>query len=120
MRVLDMYLDYVNNFLLIDHFAEHYGITVDRAVRVIRVGRHLSNKPPQFKKLRWDEETPERMMIVGGEIQMIDGSDVREYLKSFMEAFGIPDKMPVSLMTTCTSENMRSEIMFWRAAGGLG
>ena len=36
-----MYLDWVNNFLTVDVFAEHYGITKEQAEGIISIGRTL-------------------------------------------------------------------------------
>lgn len=38
---VDMYLDWVNNFLTIEVFAEHYDITIEKANRVINIGRKV-------------------------------------------------------------------------------
>lgn len=38
-----MYLDWVNNFLTIERFAEYYGIRLGTARMIIRVGR-LNNQ----------------------------------------------------------------------------
>ena len=43
MKILEMYLDYVNNFLSVDFFAEYYSISVDEANRVINEGRKIKN-----------------------------------------------------------------------------
>ncbi len=41
-EIQGMYLDYFNNFLTVDVFAEHYGITKDQALGIISLGRSLS------------------------------------------------------------------------------
>lgn len=38
-KVLNMYLDWFNNFLTLDRFAEHYDISQDKAIRIIDLGR---------------------------------------------------------------------------------
>ena len=43
-KYVELYLDYVNNFLTIERFAEYYGMSVDYANHVIEVGRKLNNK----------------------------------------------------------------------------
>lgn len=35
----NLYLDYFNNFLTLDCFAEHYGMTRKKAEQAIRIGR---------------------------------------------------------------------------------
>ena len=42
------YLDYLNNYLSIDKFAEHRGLTYDEAECLINVGRScFTNKHPE-------------------------------------------------------------------------
>jgi hypothetical protein len=42
------YLDYLNNYLSIDKFAEHRGLTYDEAEWLINVGRScFTNKHPE-------------------------------------------------------------------------
>lgn len=41
--ILDMYLDYVNNFLTVEKFAEHYNITENLAKAIINAGKILNN-----------------------------------------------------------------------------
>lgn len=51
-----LYIDYVNNFLTVANFANHYDITHDEALYIIRLGRkiddllcHLSDRYSQCK-----------------------------------------------------------------------
>lgn len=37
-----MYLDYVNNFITVSKFADHYGITENEANIIIDAGRKIS------------------------------------------------------------------------------
>ena len=37
----EIYLDYFNNYLTIDKFAEHNGITIDMARELIAIGRYI-------------------------------------------------------------------------------
>ena len=39
MKIQDYYLDYLNNFLTLEKFAEHYGISVDLATLLVKEGR---------------------------------------------------------------------------------
>lgn len=41
--MINMYLDYVNNFLTIERFAEYYNLSVDGAKFVISEGRNLNS-----------------------------------------------------------------------------
>ncbi len=41
-KIQKMYLDYVNNFLSIDKFAEHYGITKKQAISIINKGKKIN------------------------------------------------------------------------------
>jgi hypothetical protein len=42
-RIILMYLDYFNNFLTVDSFAEHYNIDRNKALNIIARGRELFN-----------------------------------------------------------------------------
>lgn len=42
-RIILMYLDYWNNFLTVDSFAEHYNLDRDRALNIISRGSKLYN-----------------------------------------------------------------------------
>lgn len=42
-RLVNTYLDWVNNFLTVEAFAEHYGLEVAAARIVIETGRNLHN-----------------------------------------------------------------------------
>lgn len=42
-RLILMYLDYKNNFLTVDYFAEHYNIDRNKALNIIARGRELFN-----------------------------------------------------------------------------
>ena len=39
----ELYLDWVNNFLTVERFAEHHNMTVEHANDIIRVGRATDN-----------------------------------------------------------------------------
>ncbi len=39
--IKNMFLDYVNNFLSVYRFAEHYNLDEDQAYRIIDIGRQL-------------------------------------------------------------------------------
>ena len=41
-KLINMYLDYYNNFLSVEGFANYYGL--DNAQRVINIGRELYNR----------------------------------------------------------------------------
>jgi len=42
-RIILMYLDYWNNFLTVDSFAEYYNIDRNKAFNIIERGRELFN-----------------------------------------------------------------------------
>lgn len=42
-KFTEMYLDYVNNFLSVERFAEYYGITLHSARELIELGAIVSN-----------------------------------------------------------------------------
>lgn len=41
VKLLTMYLDWANNFLTVSCFAEYYGIGIDKANRIINIGRKI-------------------------------------------------------------------------------
>jgi hypothetical protein len=43
-KLMDLYLDWVNNFLTVERFAEYYELSLERAHRVINLGRTLHEK----------------------------------------------------------------------------
>jgi hypothetical protein len=42
--MITMYLDYVNNFLTVERFANYYGLTIKGAKSVIENGRKLNEE----------------------------------------------------------------------------
>ena len=44
MNYQEYFIDYVNNFLTVECFAEHYGFTISEANNVINIGRAYNNK----------------------------------------------------------------------------
>lgn len=42
IRIENMYLDWLNNFLTIDAFADYYEISRLKALRIISIGHHLN------------------------------------------------------------------------------
>jgi hypothetical protein len=46
-KIENMYLDWLNNFLTIDAFADYYEISRFKALRIISIGYHLN-------KLKYD------------------------------------------------------------------
>jgi hypothetical protein len=41
-KIENMYLDWFNNFLTIDEFADYYEISRFKALRIISIGYHLN------------------------------------------------------------------------------
>ena len=39
-----IYLDWYNNFVTIDCFADYYNISIDKAERIINIGRKINHK----------------------------------------------------------------------------
>lgn len=50
-EIIAIYLDWVNNFLSLDKFAEHYGIDEIDAHEIIELGRILNNEKANKNKL---------------------------------------------------------------------
>jgi hypothetical protein len=42
-KIIEMYLDYVNNFLTVKGFGDHYGLDEYEANVIINAGRKLNN-----------------------------------------------------------------------------
>ena len=49
-KLREMYLNWANNFLSVPKFAEHHGISVDKAQKVINLGRLLHEQTIDFNK----------------------------------------------------------------------
>ncbi len=41
--LIDMYLDYKNNYLTLELFAEHYQIDIDKAIIIVNSGKNIYN-----------------------------------------------------------------------------
>ena len=46
-QIIDMYLDYVNNFITCSAFAEHYGLNIEAAAQIIKDGRRMHEAQAQ-------------------------------------------------------------------------
>ena len=42
-KLINMYLDYKNNYLTLELFAEHYQIDIDKAIIIVNLGRQIYN-----------------------------------------------------------------------------
>jgi hypothetical protein len=42
-KLIDMYLDYKNNYLTLELFAEHYQIDIDKAMIIVNSGKQIYN-----------------------------------------------------------------------------
>jgi hypothetical protein len=47
-KFVTMYLDWVNNFLTVECFAEYYQISVADAQKIIDIGRSIDKLKPEF------------------------------------------------------------------------
>jgi hypothetical protein len=62
-KLRQAYRDWFNNFLTVPVFAQHYGVSVERAERMIRLGRVLHNREAEMLKrscwltdlIKWSE-----------------------------------------------------------------
>lgn len=43
-KIEAMYLDYFNNFLTVERFADYYNLNVVQALRLLAIGRKLNDK----------------------------------------------------------------------------
>ncbi len=39
-----LYLDYCNNFLTVERFAKFYGISTNKALKLIKLGKEINNE----------------------------------------------------------------------------
>jgi hypothetical protein len=53
-----LYLDYVNNFLTTDKFAEHYNMNPEQAVEISVLGHQTDNFTDTYS---WVEDSPEQL-----------------------------------------------------------
>ena len=42
-KIEKLYLDYFNNFLTVEYFANYYGLELEKAYRIINLGRKINN-----------------------------------------------------------------------------
>jgi hypothetical protein len=42
-RIIELYLDYLNNYLTVERFAEAYSMTVGAAKELVEVGRYIGH-----------------------------------------------------------------------------
>lgn len=47
-KLADMYLEFVNDWLTVERFAEHYGYPVKQAIRVLEIGKALHEERVRF------------------------------------------------------------------------
>ena len=45
-KFTEMYLDWINNFLTVERFAEYYEISLEQAQEIIDMGRKIDNIEP--------------------------------------------------------------------------
>ena len=43
-KLINLFLDYFNNFLSVEGFASYYGLSIENANRVIHLGRYYHEK----------------------------------------------------------------------------
>jgi hypothetical protein len=49
-KIADIYLDYYNNFLTVERFAEYYGVSVECAKHLIEAGKLAQEERASFFK----------------------------------------------------------------------
>lgn len=49
-HMIELYLDYLNNFLTIDKFAEHYNLNSIHAMMLLNIGEELHEENAKFYK----------------------------------------------------------------------
>ena len=43
-KIEKMYIDWFNNFVTLERFASYYNITIEKAERVIKIGRKINHR----------------------------------------------------------------------------
>lgn len=49
-QIIDAFLDYFNNFITLEKFAEYYGISESAAKKIIDAGREMHENEVAFQK----------------------------------------------------------------------
>lgn len=49
-QLIELYLDYINNFLTLERFAEYYNLTPTHARMLLNIGAELQEENAQFYK----------------------------------------------------------------------
>ena len=56
-EIEELYIDWCNNFLTIDRFAEYYSISKEKAMNIIILGRKINRKWPEIFDYRVKNES---------------------------------------------------------------
>lgn len=49
-KLIVLYLSYINEFLTLEVFAEYYDLTIQKADRIIKIGKSLAHKRAEQNK----------------------------------------------------------------------
>ena len=104
-KVKEMYLDYLNNFLSVEKFAEHYGMSEEKANRIIEIGREHANEDGYFAK-------GGQTYAEGGEIERLikDGNLIfSKTKKEHSDIYGIDSNNPLFIQHLCIDTNNREK-----------
>ena len=63
-KIIELYLDYVNNFFTVTSFASHYGLSFVKGLRIIQVGRKL-NAMTKVKQGELKTKNPDNLLRWG-------------------------------------------------------
>ena len=87
-QLIEMYLDYVNNFLTVQAWAEHHGIEEDDAHKIIEIGRKYCHRGEDWVRIHGDNlEVLLRQLIKRGKgyHKVLLEADEWEHLKAVAE-----------------------------------
>ncbi len=54
-KLIELYLDYWNNFLSVSRFAEYYSLEEDDAQLLIEIGRKYYERQVEFEKMKFNK-----------------------------------------------------------------
>ena len=64
-RLIEIYLDWVNNWLTLSKMAESYGIPPERLKRMVTIGKELHNRSAFKRKAINDNFWKDHIFVVG-------------------------------------------------------
>lgn len=73
-----------------------------------------------YKKTKFKNSFNPKLVYRDGKLHMKDGSDVKEYHRSWARVCGIVEGEEMVVMPASKYNQMCKDLLFWRAVGGIG